>query len=84
MPEQTDQGQNATVSDDERQPLATGTMGHLGTTASAAVLSRCDALLIVGSNDPWTENYPAPARRDPYRSTSIHAPSATATRWKWE
>jgi pyruvate dehydrogenase (quinone) len=44
---------------DERHPLVAGTMGHLGTTASAAVLGECDALLIVGSNDPWTEYYPA-------------------------
>ena len=47
---------------DERHPLAAGTMGHLGTTASAAVLAECDALLIVGSNDPWTEYYPAPGQ----------------------
>lgn len=47
---------------DERHPPAAGTMGHLGTTASAAVLAECDALLIVGSNDPWTEYYPAPGQ----------------------
>jgi pyruvate dehydrogenase (quinone) len=47
---------------DERHPLAAGTMGHLGTTASAAVLAECDALLIVGSNDPWTEYYPKPGQ----------------------
>jgi len=47
---------------DERHPLVAGTMGHLGTTASAAVLAECDALLIVGSNDPWTEYYPAPGQ----------------------
>ncbi len=45
---------------DETHPLAAGTMGHLGTTASAHVLQDCDTLLIVGSNDPWTEFYPAP------------------------
>lgn len=44
---------------DENLPFAVGTMGHLGTTASAH-LGNCDALLIVGSNDPWTEFYPPP------------------------
>lgn len=47
---------------DERHPLVAGTMGHLGTTASAAILAECDALVIVGSNDPWTEYYPAPGQ----------------------
>lgn len=45
---------------DESLPFVAGTMGHLGTTASAAVLGGCDTLLIVGSNDPWTEFYPPP------------------------
>ncbi|HWR85782.1 MAG TPA: thiamine pyrophosphate-requiring protein [Rhodoglobus sp.] len=45
---------------DERLPYVAGTMGHLGTTASGRVLERCDGLLIVGSNDPWTEFYPPP------------------------
>jgi pyruvate dehydrogenase (quinone) len=35
-------------------------MGHLGTTASAHLLENCDTLLIIGSNDPWTEFYPKP------------------------
>jgi pyruvate dehydrogenase (quinone) len=47
---------------DERLPFAAGTMGHLGTTASAELLGECDALLIVGSNDPWTEFYPPPGK----------------------
>ena len=47
---------------DERHPVVAGTMGHLGTTASAKVLAECDALLIVGSHDPWTEYYPAPGQ----------------------
>lgn len=46
----------------EQLPFAAGTMGHLGTTASAQVFAECDALLIVGSNDPWTEFYPAPGQ----------------------
>ncbi|MEU4252838.1 thiamine pyrophosphate-requiring protein [Amycolatopsis sp. NPDC026612] len=40
----------------------TGVMGHLGTTASAELMSGCDTLLIVGCNDPWTEFYPAPGQ----------------------
>jgi pyruvate dehydrogenase (quinone) len=47
---------------DESLPNAVGTMGHLGTTASAFLLDNCDTLLIVGSNDPWTEFYPAPGQ----------------------
>jgi len=47
---------------DERLPYVAGTMGHLGTTASAQVFAECDALLIVGSNDPWTEFYPEPGQ----------------------
>ncbi len=47
---------------DESLPHATGTMGHLGTTASAFLMDNCDTLLIVGSNDPWTEYYPAPGQ----------------------
>ena len=43
---------------DEGLPVHGGVMGHLGTTASADLLGRCDTLLIVGSNDPWTEFYP--------------------------
>src|SRR4029453_17413706 len=45
---------------DETLPFAAGTMGHLGTTASAHLLGNCDTLLIIGSNDPWTEFYPRP------------------------
>lgn len=47
---------------DESLPLVGGTMGHLGTTASARILQNCDTLLIVGSNDPWTEFYPTPGQ----------------------
>ena len=45
---------------DETLPFAVGTMGHLGSTASAHLMANCDTLLIVGSNDPWTEFYPKP------------------------
>jgi pyruvate dehydrogenase (quinone) len=47
---------------DETLPFAAGTMGHLGTTASAFLLGHCDTLLIIGSNDPWTEFYPQPGQ----------------------
>jgi pyruvate dehydrogenase (quinone) len=46
----------------EDAPWHTGVMGHLGTTASAELMAECDTLLIVGSNDPWTEFYPAPGQ----------------------
>jgi thiamine pyrophosphate-dependent acetolactate synthase large subunit-like protein len=50
---------------DERLPTSAGVMGHLGTSASAFLMSSCDTLPIVGSNDPWTEFSPpgAGARR---------------------
>ncbi len=47
---------------DESLPFHAGVMGHLGTTASADLMSSCDTLLIVGSNDPWTEFYPPPGQ----------------------
>jgi pyruvate dehydrogenase (quinone) len=47
---------------DETLPYSCGVMGHLGTTASGWLLDQCDTLLVVGSNDPWTEFYPAPGQ----------------------
>jgi pyruvate dehydrogenase (quinone) len=47
---------------DESRHWAAGVMGHLGTTASAFVLGNCDTLLMVGTNDPWTEYYPPPGQ----------------------
>jgi pyruvate dehydrogenase (quinone) len=47
---------------DETLPTSCGVMGHLGTTASGWLLDQCDTLLVVGSNDPWTEFYPAPGQ----------------------
>jgi pyruvate dehydrogenase (quinone) len=47
---------------DETLPFHTGVMGHLGTTASNELLQNCDTLLLVGTNDPWTEFYPAPGQ----------------------
>ena len=47
---------------DETLPFHTGVMGHLGTTASRELMRHCDTLLLVGTNDPWTEFYPAPGQ----------------------
>jgi pyruvate dehydrogenase (quinone) len=47
---------------DETLPRHTGVMGHLGTTASAELMRGCDTLLLVGTNDPWTEFYPEPGQ----------------------
>ena len=47
---------------DESHPLAAGTMGNLGTPAANHLLQSCDTLLVVGSNDPWTEFYPPPGQ----------------------
>jgi pyruvate dehydrogenase (quinone) len=47
---------------DEGLPFHTGVMGHLGTTASAELMRGCDTLLLIGTNDPWTEFYPAPGQ----------------------
>ncbi|SNY70460.1 thiamine pyrophosphate-requiring protein [Paractinoplanes atraurantiacus] len=47
---------------DEDLPFHTGVMGHLGTTASAELMRSCDTLLLLGTNDPWTEFYPAPGQ----------------------
>ncbi|MEU2348776.1 thiamine pyrophosphate-requiring protein [Modestobacter sp. NPDC049651] len=47
---------------DERLASSVGVMGHLGTSAAGWLMDQCDTLLIVGSNDPWTEFYPAPGQ----------------------
>src|SRR4051812_33906570 len=47
---------------DEGLPFHTGVMGHLGTTASEQLMRGCDTLLLIGTNDPWTEFYPAPGQ----------------------
>ncbi|GAA4957035.1 thiamine pyrophosphate-requiring protein [Actinoplanes utahensis] len=47
---------------DENLPYHTGVMGHLGTTASDRLLRDCDTLLLIGTNDPWTEFYPRPGQ----------------------
>lgn len=47
---------------DESLRYSAGVMGHLGTSASAWVMEHCDTLFVIGSNDPWTEFYPAPGQ----------------------
>jgi pyruvate dehydrogenase (quinone) len=47
---------------DETLSIHTGVMGHLGTTASAHLMRGCDTLLLIGTNDPWTEFYPEPGQ----------------------
>ena len=47
---------------DETLPYSCGVMGHLGTTASGQLMEHCDTLLMLGTNDPWTEYYPAPGQ----------------------
>ncbi len=43
-------------------PFVTGAVGHLGTLASEWMLSRCDTLLLVGTNEPYTEFLPRPGQ----------------------
>jgi pyruvate dehydrogenase (quinone) len=47
---------------DEALPFHTGVLGHLGTTAGAELMRECDTLLLLCTNDPWTEFYPAPGQ----------------------
>jgi pyruvate dehydrogenase (quinone) len=50
----------AVVADDH--PLTTGGLGLLGTRASEMVMDHCDALLMVGTNYPYTAFLPEKAR----------------------
>ncbi len=43
-------------------PYATGPVGHLGTTASTELMDGCDTLLMVGTNEPYTEFLPPPGQ----------------------
>ena len=47
---------------DDRLPWVTGSIGLLGTTASWKLMRECDTLLIIGSNMPYSEYYPAPGQ----------------------
>ncbi|MEH0828791.1 MULTISPECIES: thiamine pyrophosphate-binding protein [unclassified Micromonospora] len=43
---------------DERLPFHTGVLGEVGTTAAAQLMGGADTLLLVGTNNPWTEYFP--------------------------
>ncbi|GAB3075519.1 thiamine pyrophosphate-binding protein [Micromonospora schwarzwaldensis] len=47
---------------DERLPFHTGVLGEVGTTAAAQLMGGCDTLLLVGTNDPWTDWFPLPGQ----------------------
>ncbi|PWR14356.1 thiamine pyrophosphate-requiring protein [Micromonospora sicca] len=47
---------------DERLPFHTGVLGEVGTTAAAQLMGGCDTLLLVGTNDPWTDYLPMPGQ----------------------
>jgi pyruvate dehydrogenase (quinone) len=47
---------------DDTLPHVCGCIGHLGTDAAQALMDGCDTLLMVGTNDPWTEFLPAPGQ----------------------
>ncbi|SBT39623.1 thiamine pyrophosphate-binding protein [Micromonospora auratinigra] len=47
---------------DERLPFHTGVLGEVGTTAAAQLMGSCDTLLLVGTNDPWTDWFPLPGQ----------------------
>ncbi|WP_410809414.1 thiamine pyrophosphate-binding protein [Micromonospora sp. 067-2] len=53
---------------DERLPFHTGVLGEVGTTAAAELMGGCDTLLMIGTNDPWTDYFPMP---DQARSVQI-------------
>src|SRR4051794_36644033 len=43
-------------------PCVTGLVGHLGTVASEFLMSQCDTLLMIGTNEPYTEFLPKPGQ----------------------
>ncbi|MEU9512999.1 thiamine pyrophosphate-binding protein [Micromonospora sp. NPDC048169] len=47
---------------DERLPFHTGVLGEVGTTAAAQLMGACDTLLMIGTNDPWTDWFPMPGQ----------------------
>lgn len=47
---------------DERLPFHAGVLGEVGTTAAAQLMGGCDTLLLVGTNDPWTDWFPLPGQ----------------------
>ncbi|MCZ7437972.1 thiamine pyrophosphate-binding protein [Micromonospora sp. WMMC241] len=47
---------------DERLPFHTGVLGEVGTTAAAQLMGGCDTLVMIGTNDPWTDWFPLPGQ----------------------
>jgi pyruvate dehydrogenase (quinone) len=47
---------------DDTSPIVCGCIGHLGTDAAQRLMGECDTLLMVGTNDPWTEYLPIPGQ----------------------
>jgi len=47
---------------DELTPGLCGCIGHLGSTAAQRLMEECDTLLMIGTNDPWTEYLPVPGQ----------------------
>lgn len=47
---------------DERLPFHTGVLGEVGTAAAAQLMGGCDTLLMIGTNDPWTDWFPMPGQ----------------------
>ncbi|MGC4896791.1 thiamine pyrophosphate-binding protein [Micromonospora sp. DT31] len=43
---------------DERLPFHAGVLGEVGTSAAAELMGGCDTLLMIGTNDPWTDWFP--------------------------
>ncbi|MEH0843822.1 thiamine pyrophosphate-binding protein [Micromonospora sp. CPCC 205711] len=47
---------------DEALPFHTGVLGEVGTVAAAQLMGGADTLLLVGTNDPWTDYFPMPGQ----------------------
>ncbi|MEV0002813.1 thiamine pyrophosphate-binding protein [Micromonospora sp. NPDC050980] len=47
---------------DERLPFHAGVLGEVGTTAAAQLMGGCDTLVMIGTNDPWTDWFPLPGQ----------------------
>ncbi|MEU6077194.1 thiamine pyrophosphate-binding protein [Micromonospora sp. NPDC047074] len=47
---------------DERLPFHAGVLGEVGTPAAAELMGGCDTLLLVGTNNPWTDYFPMPGQ----------------------
>src|SRR5437763_8632878 len=67
----------AAVPDDH--PLTTGGIGHLGTRPSEEAMEDCDALLMVGTNFPYTAFLPEEARVVQIEADPVRAGGRIAT-----